>query len=521
MQLDDPWDDDATVVPLRRARADGRQQGKSMTDAPRSTAFGGAQLGLDDIFVLLLREVWIMVIVFACLFGMGFAVAVSMPSTYTANASLVMQLSQDYVYNPVTNDAARGATANIDNVVQAEVAILNATELKRRVIAKVGYKVVLPDTPSLWNPRTEAQKAEADSAALKVMQAGFSAATAPQNSVVQLSFKHANAMSASLILNTLIDEYQQYRRDVNIDSTGPALKKQRQAFDDQLAVADAAYQRFLAENGVGDFDAAKATYSKVYDTAMSNLYDTEAQIATDQSKLTELKANLDTLAPEISTERDLDLTVPNKIMALQEQRQELLGRYLPTAQPVKDIDAQIASLQAMMTAGAGVGEQSHKLGANPVYQTVLGQKLDLEAELSSLQGRQSELEGQIGQVTAKLQGMTGIEAQYNNLATERDALQSNIKTFTQKIQENDATRDMAKSSDDAVRVVEKASMPDKPKSFKRVVLILSFLFAAFTALCAGLLRVYMRKGFINADMAARTLDLPVLATAGVKHGRAA
>ena len=513
MHPDNPWEDaDDKVVPIGRASRRARE--KVMAQAPRSVSAVKPQLGLDDIFVLLLRELWLMAAIFACIFAVGLMVALNMPSTYSANAILLMQLGKDYVYNPTTDDAARGATATIDNVVQAEVAILSATELKRRVIAKVGYETVLPDSPSLWHPRTDDQKADSDSAALRVMQSGFSVSTAPQNGVVQLSFKHANARSASIILNALIDEYQTYRRDkVYQDDSGPALEKERDAFDAQLATADQAYQQFLADNGVGDFDAAKATYSKIYDTAMSNLYDTQAQIATDVSKLGEVDNNIASLAPEISTERDLDLTVPSKIFALKEQRQELLSRYQPTAQPVKDLDAQIASLQALMNSGSAIGEQSHKLGANPVYQDAVTQKLNLEAELSSLRGREKELQGQVTQITGKLQGMTGLEAQYNNLASERDALQSNIKTFTQKIQENNATRDMAKSDDDVVRVVEKAGVPEKPKSFRRVVLILSFLFAGFTALCAGLLKVYTRKGFVNADMASRALDLPVLATA--------
>ncbi len=516
MHADDPWeDDDARVVPMRRGG--GRAHGTAMAEAPRSVTTGRPHLEPGDILGLLLRELWLMAIVFVVLFGIGVAVALKMPSTYTANASLVMQLSQDYVYNPTTNDAARGATATIDNVVQAEASILNATEVKRRAIDKVGYKVVLPGMPALWAPRTPEQKAQADAAALKVLQSGLSVSTAPQNNVVQLSFKHADAMSAALILNAIIDAYQDYRREqVYNDTTGPALEKQRQSFGTQLSDVDGQLQQFLAANGVGDFDAARATWSKLYDTAMSNLNDTEAQIATDQSKLTEVDANLAQLAPEISTERDLDLTVPNKISALQEQRQELLGRYQPTAQPVKDIDAQIASLQAGMKDGQGIGEQSHKMGANPVYQTVVGQKLDLEAELSSLHGRETVLQGQVAQATARLQDMTGAEAQYNDLSAQRDALQGNIKALTQKEQENDASRQMAQAADDTVRVVERAVLPDKPKSFRRVVLVLGFLFAGFTALCVGLLRIYTRKGFANADMASKALDLPVLATARKK-----
>ena len=43
-----------------------------------------------------------------------------------------------------------------------------------------------------------------------------------------------------------------------------------------------------------------------------------------------------------------------------------------------------------------------------------------------------------------------------------------------------------------------------------------FLFAAFTALCVGLLRIFTRRGFVTAGSAGRTLEMPVLAVAPAK-----
>ena len=41
--------------------------------------------------------------------------------------------------------------------------------------------------------------------------------------------------------------------------------------------------------------------------------------------------------------------------------------------------------------------------------------------------------------------------------------------------------------------------------------MLAFLFAAFTALCVGLMRVFLGRRFETAGSASRTLHLPVLA----------
>jgi uncharacterized protein involved in exopolysaccharide biosynthesis len=514
MQSEQTWDeDDATdarsrVVPFRAASGAARSRGPVNGRMRAVSALSPA-----DLLGLLVREALLMIVIFCVIFGLGALVAMRMPKDYTANASLLMQLGKDYVYNPLAGDAARGATATIDQVVQSESEILNSTELKRRVVHRLGYKVILPGAPALWNPVTDAQKAAADVAAIRVLQSGLGSATAPQDNVVKLSFKFPDSEGAALILNTLIDEYQTYRQEVYTDATGPVLRQQKADFDQQLASADAAYQQFLAQNGVGDFEAAKATYSKVYDQVQTDLYTARALVSQDHAKLAEIDANLKTLNPEMSTERDLDLSIPAKILTLQQQKQEMLSRYLPDSQPIKDIDAQIASLQAMVSSGQGVGEKDHKMGVNPVYQGLVTQKLDLESDIAAQTGRIAQLEAQGDQITKKAQALLGVEAQYNTLSATRDSLQTNIKTFTQRIQENDAQRHMTKGADEAVRVVEKASPPDRPKSLKSIVLIVAFLFAALTAISAGLLRVYTRKGFANAGMASKALDLPVLAQA--------
>jgi len=500
-EFDDEWVNEK-VVPLRAG-----------THTPAALPL--PRMSIADTLRLLLREWAIIGVVFMVIFGLGAAVAMKMPKSYTASASLLMQLGPDYVYQPPAGDAARGATATIDEVVQSETEILNSQEVKKRVIAKVGYKTILPRDPELWNPKSDVARAASDEAALKVLQGGFETATAPANPVVRLSFKHEDPEAASLILNTIIDEYRAYRLHGH-DELGPVLARQKADFDQRLAEADAAYQAFLQQNGVGDYDAAKATYSKIFDQVQTDLFTTRAQISQDQTRLSEVEANLATLSPEVSTERDLDLSVPNKIFTLKQQRQDLLSRYLPDAQPVKDIDAQIASYQALLDSGQGIGESSHKMGTNTIYQAVVQQKLDVEAEMAALKGRVGQLEAQSDEITHKLQTLQGIEGEYTSLATERSALQDNVKSFTQRIQENDAANAVTSGADDTVRVVEKATPPDKPKSFKKIVLIMSLLFGAFTGICAGLLRVYTRKGFASATMASRTLDLPVLAQAGVK-----
>ncbi|MGZ9114782.1 MAG: chain-length determining protein, partial [Brevundimonas sp.] len=72
---------------------------------------------------------------------------------------------------------------------------------------------------------------------------------------------------------------------------------------------------------------------------------------------------------------------------------------------------------------------------------------------------------------------------------------------------------------DNVTVIERAQAPTKGTSLKAPMLALAFLFAAFTALCVGLLRIFSRKGYVTPASTGRTLEMPVLAVAPMKAAR--
>ena len=81
-----------------------------------------------------------------------------------------------------------------------------------------------------------------------------------------------------------------------------------------------------------------------------------------------------------------------------------------------------------------------------------------------------------------------------------------------------SSRSLAARSNDNIRIVQRAIPPTKGKSLRKPVVVLAFLFAGFTALCAGLLAMFLRPGLPTPQSAARTLDLPVLGAASLKAG---
>ena len=474
------------------------------------------RFGAGDYVVLLWRERGLMVSAFLIIMAIGLAVALSLKTAYPAQASLLIRLGQEYVYEPRAGDAARGAIPDADQVVQSEVEILSSAQVKQRVIAKIGFDRMFPTLAARYDAAAPQVQTKMVDKAVAGMAKTLKIAAAPDTPVVRLVYEDSDPDMAALVLNTLLEEYLVYRRSVLLDPTAP-LEAQRKAFEDRLAQADEAYENFLGSNDIGDFEAEKASLAQLQASLQQQKFTTDTQLADRRARLAALSGQASQIAPEIGLYHDIDHTAQDKLNDLKIQREGLLSRYRPDAQPVEELDVQIAGLEQAVGSGRVQSDGSRRMGVNPVFQTVQSDRIQLTAEVAALQHSSETLGQQIDQVTQRQLRLAQLEPQYQGLARDRDVLQTNVRDFTVKEETTQAAQAIARQSNDNISIVQRAVAPVQGKSLKRTILILSVLLAVFTAVCVGLMRIFLRPGFPIAAAASRALDLPVLASAGVKR----
>jgi uncharacterized protein involved in exopolysaccharide biosynthesis len=476
----------------------------------------------SDFVALFWRERFLMLTVFMVVLAFAVGFSLVLKKTYTAHSAVLVQLGQEYVYDPRVGDAGRGAAASAGQIMQSELSILHSTAVKERTIEKIGLERLYPKLAKPYAAGSREQKRLIYDTAVRAMTESLKVETAPETSVVRLSFAHENPQMAALVLNTLLDAYQVYRKEVLVGEDPGVINEQRRQFEGRLGEVDMAYQRFLDENAIGDFESEKASLAQVYGSLLTERYSIQAQLSEVEGRLGVTSRQASQAVPEIGLYQDSDPTATNRLTALRVERQDLLSRYRATAQPVREIDQKIAALEALINQGgaAGVGVGARRIGPNPVFQTLTTEKNQLEAQAASLRSRQSAVNADIAQITARRQRLTVLEPRFQELVRQRDVLSTNVRNFTAREQESQAARAIAMRGDDSIRVVERAYPPTKGDSLKKPVLALGFLFAAFTALCAGLARILLRRGFVTPESTARTLDLPVLAVAPLKRASA-
>jgi len=469
-----------------------------------------------DFITLLWRERWLMLGVFLVIFVIGAGFAFTLKKAYPAQASLLIQLGQEYVYEPSAGDAARGAVPDNDALVQSEVEILQSTQLRERALRKIGVTTAYPELTKDYAVASPAERALLTAKVIESMGKNLSIGSAPGNPVVRVAFEHDDPVMAARIVNTLVEEYLIYRRTVLIQPNSAVLERQRVLFEDQLQDADAAYQEFLSTNDIGDFAAQKAGLTQLVQQIEQLRAAAEVTLQDRQARLATLEAQLGQVSPEIGLYRDIDAAAATRLAALRLQREEMLSRYLPDAAPVKDTEAQIAQLEAGMNTGRTQTDGARRIGVNPVHQTVQTDRIQTAAEVAALRQTLATYTRQSAEATRQLQRLAGIEPQFQALSMDRDVLQSSVRDFTVKERQDDAARQMASETNDNIRIVDRAVPSTKGSSLRKPVFILAFLFGLFSALCAGLVRMFLRPGLPTAASASRTLNMPVLGMATVK-----
>ncbi|RRN62217.1 lipopolysaccharide biosynthesis protein [Caulobacter sp. 602-1] len=470
-----------------------------------------------DFVTLLWRERFLMLVVFVVIVALGFGFALTLKKNYTAQSSLFVRLGQEYVYEPRAGDAGRGAVPNTDEVIQSEAEILGSGELRERVIRKIGFTRIFPKYAAKYAAATPEGKRKLIAEGRDSIGKSLKIETAPDNSIIRLAYQNNDPEMAEKVLNTLLEEYLIYRRSLLIGGDNNVLQRQRDIFARKLSDADTAYQSFLTTNDIGDFTAQKTTLTQLQAQVEQQKYSVDAQLQDRMGRLAAVEAELARTSPETVLYRDTDMSAAIKLAQLKLDREGLLARYTAGAQPVQDINAQIAQLEAGLAAGRTNGEGARRSGPNPIWQTLATTRNDLRAEVAALQQSQAAYAQQVTDVNSRLLRLAQLEPQFNELSRDRDVLSSNVRDFTVKEQQDEAQRQMSAESSDNIRIVQRAVAPSTGKSLKKPVLVLAILFAGFTALCAGLVRMFLRPGLQTPASASRTLGMPVLATAGLKR----
>jgi len=418
--------------------------------------------------------------------------------TYTGDARILVQIGDEYVYQPVTGQPGQaGLTLTADTIALNEVGIIKNAEIIEQVFGEMtsetspfakrfdrsGFKK-LREAGSDQQLRIEAR-----SEMLRKMDRSFMVSPRPKSSIIDLAYKHEDGEVAVATLNALILAYQSYRRQIFVEGSAGIIGERRKETERQLNQNERSIARFLEKNNISDFKSEQDGVRKRTEELRAALNLLRAQMSETETALATVESQLRGTPQTIDLYRE-DRTSARVSQAELELKQ-LLAKYLPSSDPVRQKQTELAELKSLQNSNGGKATGGRRVGPNTVYQELLTRRNTLQATADSYREKEFTTQRQLDSADNKVRRLMSLSPDYASLLRERDTLDERLKNYNSKEQEALVNQQQAEATNENVKVISWPKFPNKGRN-TRLLAAAGAMFAwGLTLFMLALLRVFL------------------------------
>lgn len=460
-------------------------------------ANGVPNIRLGAMFGSLMRQLlWVIP-----LFLVGGFVAYTMTAdfkrTYTGEGTIMVQIGDEYVYQPIAGTQAQSSLLQTpDTITLNEVALIKNSEVIDRVIGEIALR---PGGLAAFDANIAAKMARHPEGSTayqldymelrKKMNDSFHVAARPKSSIIDMSFKHEDPQLAVSTLNALMDAYMSYRRTIFVDGASDVITERRKDTETQLKANEKRMASFLAGNRVSDFISEQKGASKRTEDLRATLNTVRAQTVAAERSLASIEDQLRRTPEDINLY--IDDRASNRMAQAELELKQLLAKYLPTSDPVRQKQLEIQELQTLLQTNNGRPTGGRRVGPNPVYQDLMRSRNTAQASADSLREREVTVQSQLNSVDGKLRQLTALVPRYSDIIRENETLNARLKTYLNKEQEALINQQQAETSSENVRVIAPATYPVKGRNMRMLAFVGAWAFWGFTLFMLALFRVFI------------------------------
>ena len=474
-----------------------------------TTTSNRPQLSLGDVLVFVWRSKLLIIAVTLPIAALAVFGAIMTPVKYAAVSRIQVTAGTESMFDPIVGDPVQNAVLGQEEITGSEVELLYSPVIFDRVIQKIGLENIFPKMQQAMDKAPPAQRPLVYEKAVDAVRKGFYAGAAPKNPVIRTSFQHENPQMAARVLNSIIQTYLEYRADLFTSNDKSILSVQRENLAGELELADAALERFLVDNRIGDFDTEKTSVAGLYSNVTDELFKIQAAKSEVSGRLASLNAQLSLTEPTIDLY--VDSNYEQQLLDLKIERESLLSTYLPGTPQISEIDRRIENVRALIdNEGQGIGVV--RRGPNEVFQKLDQNRAELVAEAEALQTRFEELQRQKNRIENRQIELIRLEPEYQTLLRDRAILENQLRSLTVREGEERIKRSVTQADFDNIQILEPARPPAQGKSMRKLIAGAGVGFGLFTGLVLAFLLAFTRVTMPTAGCVSRTSGLPVLSS---------
>ncbi len=499
------------------AQAD-RRQSSTNGMTPDDLTIGDYMTGMPNIrlttlFTGLMKQMlWVLPLTLLGSFGI-YHLTKNMQPSYHGEGSLLVQIGPEYIYTPIgaANTNSGGISLTPDTIALNEVGIMKNPEIIQQVIGIMSSPTNDEESPRYNLTAQQAQdlfdksaydrirKAEefgskrdiedAYANLYKKVSSAYNVAPRPKASLIDVAFKHENPDIAVETINQFIDAYISYRQTVFVEGSEDTISERRDETEKQLKTNEAMIARFLQRNNISDFTSEQTGLQKRAEDMKAALNMLRAQIVETETSLATVEDQLRGTPQTINLY--VDDRASQRIAQAELELKQLLAKYLPTSNPVRQKRTELEELKRLQSANNGRAAGGRRVGPNPNFQALMTRRNTLQSSADSLREKEVTLQMQLNSAVDKVRRLTQLSPEYQNLLRQRTTLSSALDTYNAKVQEVRVNLAQAEANNENIKVISYANFAVKGRNIAKLLWAGGTLAWGLTLLMIALLTVFL------------------------------
>jgi uncharacterized protein involved in exopolysaccharide biosynthesis/Mrp family chromosome partitioning ATPase len=439
----------------------------------------GAGMTLEDIYFVLFRHKWKIILCSAAGVCAAIAFYLLRPPQFQSEAKLFIRYVLDSRSPSPTDSGSRVESPDQrgETIINSEVEILTSFDLARQVAEAVGPEKILA--------KAGGGKDRLEAAAL--VQKNLIIEALKNSSVIRVAFQHPDPTVVQPVLSGVIDSYLKKHAEVHQGSgtSDDSLTQQTDQLRSRLAQTEEELRKAYNKAGIISFDDAKKAYAEQITKIREELANAQAELAERQAALKAMGQQVlqktettNVEAAATSGKVDEYNSVCAQLDFLRKREQELLMQFTADNKLVIEVRGRIAEADK---AKKTLEEADPKLAALGVPRLRIGDQrtapqfdpLTESARMAGLESKIKSLNSQLDEIRGEVATMNNMEATIQELQRTKSLQESNYRYFSASLEQSRIDEALSAGRVTNISTIQAPSPPfrTRSKSLKKMAML--------------------------------------------------
>ena len=455
----------------------------------------------------------------AIVLGAGLYLLFATPK-YESMAQLVVRFGDRSIPDVNRGQPTEMTPSDRREIVLANAAILGSPDLAQATIEAFGLNSIYPDIvanpPSRGTPMDEAVKQFRDNLIVSVGN---------EDNVISISLLHPDKTLAPKLVQKLIDLYIARQSAVYQNPQSDFMKKEVADANARLDRAQSALETFKGTWKITDYDTEVADLLKQRGDVDSNLRTAQANLAQSVQREKQLQVLIKSVPTHIPAPasgekyRALD-DAETRLSDLTSKYSQMSATYNVNGPAVATLKAGIAGAKADVEARRVELSKRSLTDANPVYQNLQEDLLHTSADAESNAEPVRVLSDQLRAINTRLKDLQDHRGQFNDLTREEQIAENTYRSLSAQYEDARVKDNLNLQRITPATVISAPTVPYKTaRPRKLITLLTAIVGGGILAIATALALEALDDRFTTAEQVAYLLDLPILASFGLRQRR--